>query len=79
MFIACLQEFPFTVVVSENVFFQSMVALVNPVCGFLSGMLYAHKSEVRVAVFETRWPPKGMYKNAKQRNETSETNKLVSE
>jgi len=45
---------PFTVVVSENVFCQGMVVLLNLVCGFLSGMLYVHKSEVRVAVFETR-------------------------
>ena len=54
MFIARLQEFPFTVVVSEDVFCQGMVVLLNPVCGFPSGMLYVHKSEVRVAVFETR-------------------------
>jgi len=47
------QEFPFTVVVSENVFCQGMVALLNPVCGSLSGMLHVHKSEVRVAIFET--------------------------
>ena len=40
MFIARLQEFPFTVVVSETVFCQGMVVLLNPVCGFLSGMLY---------------------------------------
>ena len=54
VFIARLQEFPFTVVVSENVFCQGMVALINIDCGFLSVMLYVHKSEVRVAVFETR-------------------------
>ena len=48
MFIARLQEFPFTVVVSENVFCQGMVALINIDCGFLSGILYVHKSEVRV-------------------------------
>ena len=54
MFIARLQEFPSTVVVSENVFCQRMVALINTDCGFLSGMLYVHKSEVRDAVFETR-------------------------
>ena len=54
MFIARLQEFLFTVVVSENVFCQGMVALINMDCGFLSVVLYVHKSEVRVAVFETR-------------------------
>ena len=54
MFIARLQEFPFTVVVSENVFCQGMVALINIDCGFRSGMLYVHKSKVRVAVFETQ-------------------------
>ena len=54
MFKARLQEFPFTVVVGENVFCQGMVALINIDCGFLSGMLYVHKSEVRVAVFEMR-------------------------
>ena len=54
MFIARIQEFPFTVVVSENVFCQGMVALTNMDCGFLSGMLHAHKSEVRDAVFERR-------------------------
>ena len=52
--IARLQEFLFTVVVSENVICQGMVALINIDCGFLSGMLYVHKSKVRVAVFETR-------------------------
>ena len=41
------------VVVSENVFCQGMVVLLNPVCNLLSGMLHAYKSEVRVAVFET--------------------------
>ena len=50
MFIARLQEF---IVITENVFCQDMVALLNPVCGFLSGMLHVLKSEVRVAVFET--------------------------
>jgi len=53
VFIARLQgEFPFTVVVNENVFCQGMVALLNPVCGFLSRMLHVHKSEVRVAVLK---------------------------
>ena len=51
---ARLQEFPFTVVDSENVFCQGMVALINIDCGFLSGMLHVHKSEVRDAVFERR-------------------------
>ena len=53
MFIARLHEFPFVVVVSGNLFCQGMVALINTDCGFLSGMLYVHKREVRVAVFET--------------------------
>ena len=44
---------PFTVVVSENAFYQGMVVLLNLVCIFLSGMLHAYKSEVRVAVFKT--------------------------
>ena len=44
---------PFTVVVSENIFCQGMVALLNPVCGFLYGMLLFDKREVRVAIFET--------------------------
>jgi len=34
---------PFTVVVSENVFCQGMVAPFNPVCDFLPGMLYDAK------------------------------------
>ena len=54
VFIAHLQEFPFTVVVSENLFCQGMAALINIDYGFLSGMLYVHNSEVPVAVFETR-------------------------
>ena len=44
---------PFTVVVSENVFCQGMVVLLNPVCILLSGMLHVYKSEVHLAVFET--------------------------
>ena len=40
-------------VVSENVFCQGMVVLLNPVCNLLSEMLHVYKSEVRVAVFET--------------------------
>ena len=47
-----------TVVVSENVFCQGMVVLLNPVCNWLSEMLlsemlHVYKSEVRIAVFET--------------------------
>ena len=42
------------VVVSENVFCQGMVVLLNPVCILLSGLLHVYKSEVRVAIFETR-------------------------
>ena len=42
-----------TVVVSENVFCQGMVVLLNTVCNWLSEMLHVYKSEVRVAVFET--------------------------
>ena len=44
---------PSTEVVSENVFCQGMVVLLNPVCNWLSEMLHVYKSEVRVAVFET--------------------------
>ena len=44
---------PFTVVISENVFCQGVVVLLNPVCILLSGMLPVCKCEVRVAVFET--------------------------
>jgi len=44
---------PFTFVLSENVFCQGMVVLLNPVCVLLSGMLHVYKSDVRVAVFET--------------------------
>ena len=44
---------PFTVVVSENVFCQGMVVLLNPVCILLSGMLHVYKSEEHVAIFET--------------------------
>ena len=44
---------PFTFVLSENVFHQGMVVLLNPVCVLLSGMLYVYKSDVSVAVFET--------------------------
>ena len=48
----------FTFVRSENVFCQGMVVLLNPVCVLLSGMLHVYKSDVSVAVFETRWFPK---------------------
>ena len=44
---------PFTFVLSENVFCQGMVVLLNPVCVLLSGMLHVFKSDVSVAVFET--------------------------
>ena len=44
---------PSAVVVSENVFYQGIVVLFNPVCNWLSEMLHVYKSEVRVAVFET--------------------------
>ena len=40
VFIAHLQESPFTVVFSENVFCQGMVVSLNPVCVLLSGMLH---------------------------------------
>ena len=49
---------PFTFVLSENVFCQGMVVLLNPVCVLLSGMLHAYKSDVSVAVFKTWWSPK---------------------
>ena len=44
---------PFTFVLSENVFRQGMIVLLNPVCVLLSGMLYVYKSDASVAVFET--------------------------
>ena len=44
---------PFTFVPRENVFYQGMVVLLNPVCVLLSGGLHVYKSEVRVAVLET--------------------------
>ena len=43
----------FRVVVSENVFCQGMVVLLNLDCIVLSGMIHVYKSEVSVAVFET--------------------------
>ena len=44
--------------VSENVFCQGMIVLLNPVCILLSGILHGmeccfYRSGVRVAVFET--------------------------
>ena len=47
-------ECPSTVVVSENVFCQGMVVLLNPVCNWLSEMLHVYKSEVRVAVLTAK-------------------------
>ena len=44
---------PFTYVLSENVFCQGMVVLLNPVCVLLSGLLYVYKSDESVVVFET--------------------------
>jgi len=44
---------PFTFVLSENVFCQGMVVLLNPVGVLLSGMVHVYKSDVSVAVFET--------------------------
>ena len=44
---------PFTFVLSENVFRQGMVVLLNLVYILLSGMLYGYKSDVSVVVFET--------------------------
>ena len=44
---------PFTFVLSENVFRQGMVVLLDLVYVLLSGMLYVYKSDVSVAVFET--------------------------
>ena len=43
---------PFTFVLSENVFRQGMVVLLNPVCVLLSGMLQVYKSYISVAVFK---------------------------
>ena len=44
---------PFTFVLSENVFRQGMVVLLNLVYVLPSGMLYVYKSDVSVVVFET--------------------------
>ena len=44
---------PFTFVLSENVFRQGMVVLLNPVCVLLSGILYVYKNDESVVVFET--------------------------
>ena len=44
---------PFTFVLSENVFRQGMVVLLNLVYVLLSGMLYVYKSDVSVVFFET--------------------------
>ena len=44
---------PFTFVLSENVFCQGMVVLLNTVCVLLSGMLHVYDSDISVAVFET--------------------------
>jgi len=56
-----------TFVLSENVFCQDMVVLLNPVCVLLSGMLHVYKSDVRVAVFETWWPPKHRLRSIENR------------
>ena len=42
---------PFTFVISENVFRQGIVVLLNPVCVLLSGMLHVYTSDASVAVF----------------------------
>ena len=44
---------PFTFVLSENVFRQGMVVLLNLVYVLLSGMIYVYKSDVSDVVFET--------------------------
>jgi len=44
---------PSTFVLSENVFCQGMVVLLNPVCVLPSGMLHVYRSDISVAVFET--------------------------
>lgn len=49
--IPTLVNSPFTFVLSENVFRQGMVVLLNPVCVLLSGMLHVNKSYVSVAIF----------------------------
>ena len=51
--IPTLNYSPFTFVLSENVFRQGMVVLLNPVCVLLSGMLCVYMSDVSVAIFET--------------------------
>ena len=40
---------PLTFFLSENVFCQDVVVLLNPFCVLLSGMLHVHKSDVSVA------------------------------
>ena len=44
---------PFTFFLSEDVFRQGMVVLLNPVYVLLSEMFYVYKSDESVAVFET--------------------------
>ena len=44
---------PFTFVLSESVFCQGVIVLLNPVCVLLSVECFMFKSDVRVAVFET--------------------------
>ena len=44
---------PFTFVLSENIFRQDMIVLLNPVCVLLSGMRHVYKGDVSVAVLET--------------------------
>ena len=43
----------FTFVLSENVFCQGVIVLLNPVYVLLFGILHVYKSDVSVAVFET--------------------------
>ena len=48
----------FTFVLSENVFCQDMVVLLNPACVLLFGMLHVYKSNISVAVCEKDVFPK---------------------
>ena len=44
---------PFTFVLSENVFCQGIVVLLNQVLILVSGTLHVYRSDVSVAVFES--------------------------
>jgi len=59
---------PFTFVLSENVFLSRCDCSVrSSLCFTFSWMLHVYKSDVRVAVFETRWPPKHWLRSIENR------------